>query len=516
MNCMNCGAPLGRSMYCPSCGKNVQQQKKAEHLSNLYYNQGLEKAQIRDLSGAEDLLLRSLKFNKLNIPARNLLGLVYYEMGEAVSALSEWIISKNFQRKDNLASDYIERLQKEANKLDSINLSIKKFNEALRCCREGNEDVAVIQLKKIIQQNHRLIKAHHLLALIYIHQEKYEKARKILKKAIRIDRTNSTTLRYLKEVEEKTGTATNLDSRWTLRERRHAEAEESSAYQVDNEIIIQPPAFRESSAFATLMNVGLGLVIGACVLWFLIVPATTQRINREANEKVVGYSNAQASQAAELAKKEEEIAQSQETVDSANEQIAQAEEKVAAYENLIKASEAYNAGNFDQTVNALETINADLLSVESRELYDTIQNGVKGTLFKRYYSTGTQAYSAEDYPAAIESLKKAVELDGTDYKAKYYLAHAYRLNEQYPEALELLKQLAEENKGTRKGTEAESYVSILEKKVADAGTSAPAEGGEGGNGEGTGADAGEGAAAGNGAPQEEGAAAGNGAPAEGQ
>ena len=264
------------------------------------------------------------------------------------------------------------------------------------------------------------------------------------------------------------------------------------------------------------MNVGLGLVIGACVLWFLIVPATTQRINREANEKVVGYSNAQASQAAELAKKEEEIAQSQETVDSANEQIAQAEEKVAAYENLIKASEAYNAGNFDQTVNALETINADLLSVESRELYDTIQNGVKGTLFKRYYSTGTQAYSAEDYPAAIESLKKAVELDGTDYKAKYYLAHAYRLNEQYPEALELLKQLAEENKGTRKGTEAESYVSMLEKKVADAGTSAPAEGGEGGNGEGTGADAGEGAAAGNGAPQEEGAAAGNGAPAEGQ
>ena len=83
--------------------------------------------------------------------------------------------------------------------------------------------------------------------------------------------------------------------------------------------------------------------------WFLIVPATTQRINREANEKVVGYSNAQASQAAELAKKEEEIAQSQETVDSANEQIAQAEEKVAAYENLIKASEVYNAGNFDQT-----------------------------------------------------------------------------------------------------------------------------------------------------------------------
>ena len=162
--------------------------------------------------------------------------------------------------------------------------------------------------------------------------------------------------------------------------------------------------------------------------------------------------------------------------------------------------------------------------MESRELYDTIQNGVKGTLFKRYYSTGTQAYSAKDYPAAIESLKKAVELDGTDYKAKYYLAHAYRLNEQYPEALELLRQLAEENKGTRKGTEAESYVSMLEKKVAETGTSAPAEGGEdeGGNGTGTGEGAaagngtGEGAAAGNGTPADGGGTTGNGAPEEGQ
>ena len=98
---MNCGAPLGRSMYCPSCGKNVQQQKKAEHLSNLYYNQGLEKAQIRDLSGWEDLLLRSLKFNKLIFPPETFWGLSIMRWGEGVSALSEWIISKNFQKKDN-------------------------------------------------------------------------------------------------------------------------------------------------------------------------------------------------------------------------------------------------------------------------------------------------------------------------------------------------------------------------------------------------------------------------------
>ena len=67
MNCMNCGALLTSSHYCPNCGFHVEVQKKVWQLSNLYYNRGLEKAEIRDLSGAIDLLKRSLKFNKLNI-----------------------------------------------------------------------------------------------------------------------------------------------------------------------------------------------------------------------------------------------------------------------------------------------------------------------------------------------------------------------------------------------------------------------------------------------------------------
>ena len=125
-----------------------------------------------------------------------------------MAALSEWVISKNIMPEGNIASDYIDRLQANANKLDMINQTIKKYNECLACCRRGSEDVAVIQLKKILVQNPKLIKAYHLLALIYLKNESYEKARKILKKAAKIDRTNSTTLRFLREVDEQTGTAT--------------------------------------------------------------------------------------------------------------------------------------------------------------------------------------------------------------------------------------------------------------------------------------------------------------------
>ena len=51
---MNCGAPIGKSDYCTSCGFHVEVQKKIWQLSNTYYNLGLDKAQIRDLSGAID------------------------------------------------------------------------------------------------------------------------------------------------------------------------------------------------------------------------------------------------------------------------------------------------------------------------------------------------------------------------------------------------------------------------------------------------------------------------------
>ena len=93
MKCYNCGAKLGRENICPECGVNVKIYKKIVMASNEYYNDALAKASVRDLSGAIESLKTSLKFNKLNIDARNLLGLIYFEMGEVVEALTEWVIS---------------------------------------------------------------------------------------------------------------------------------------------------------------------------------------------------------------------------------------------------------------------------------------------------------------------------------------------------------------------------------------------------------------------------------------
>ena len=63
--------------------------KKILYQSNYWYNDGLRKAQIRDMSGAITSLRRSLQYNTGNIAARNLLGLVYYGRGEVAEGLVE-------------------------------------------------------------------------------------------------------------------------------------------------------------------------------------------------------------------------------------------------------------------------------------------------------------------------------------------------------------------------------------------------------------------------------------------
>ena len=69
------------------------------------------------------------------------------------------MVSKNLQQQDNLADYYIDQLQNNKNRLDTINQTIRKYNQSVMYCREDNEDMAIIQLKKVISQNPKLVKA---------------------------------------------------------------------------------------------------------------------------------------------------------------------------------------------------------------------------------------------------------------------------------------------------------------------------------------------------------------------
>ena len=282
MRCYNCGCRLSEQDFCTNCGADVTLYKKIMRVSNMYYNEGLEKAGVRDLTGAVTSLRQSLKFNKNNVEARNLLGLVYFEMGEVVAALSEWVISKNLRPQKNIADTYIEMVQSNASRLETINQTIKKYNQALAYCMQDSKDLARIQLKKVLSLNPKFVRAHQLLALLYIDMEQWDKAKRELEKCLKIDAGSTQTLRYLKEVESMLQPDENSKS--PIKRKN----DEAVRYQSDNEIIIQPLNVREqkSAGWHTFLYVAIGLVLGVATMYFLILPSSVAAEREKAQEQV--------------------------------------------------------------------------------------------------------------------------------------------------------------------------------------------------------------------------------------
>ena len=381
MNCMNCGAFLTDMDldYCPNCGYNVLIQKKVDYLSKIFYNQGLEKASIRDLSGAIACLKQSLMYDKRNIRARNLLGLVYFETGEVVSALSEWVISKNLQPTRNLASEYINKLQANPNKLAAINETIKKYNHALMLCREGHEDMAAIQLRKILTQNSKLIKGYHLLALIQMKNGEWNKARRILKKAARIDKTNTTTLRFLREVDEQTGVTTRLEKK-KKGLFRSGTKENPDTDILGSERVAQPTVYREHSKVSVFFILMAGIAAGAVAFLLQAVPAIRQGIYQEANQQIVQYSESLASQGAELTKAQGEAKESGDTVESVTQELTTEQAKSESYQALLQAYTYYQQQNLDEAAVEIQKVHVDVLTDSMKSVYTTIRDatGVAG------------------------------------------------------------------------------------------------------------------------------------------
>ncbi len=439
MKCYNCGCDLSEKDFCTGCGVDVGVYKKIMHISNRYYNDGLEKANVRDLSGAIVSLRQSLKFNKNNIEARNLLGLVYFEMGEVVAALSEWVISKNLRPKKNLADDYIEAIQSNPTRLDTINQTVKKYNLALRYCYQDSKDLAVIQLKKVLSLNPRLVQGHQLLALLYMEAEQWEKAKKELLKCRKIDANNTTTLSYLKKVgimldggDESTGSVVK---------KRRPEPEGAVTYQSGNETIIQPLNMREGRTSSSVINIVIGLVIGLAVAYFLILPARIQseRNQMQSELKIVSEnSDAKSATISGLEQKVEELTTARNDLQNEIDEYTGANGESRKTDILIQTATDYLTNPQDYETIADTLYEVDIEYVENsasdayKQLYFKLMELVGEETADVLYKNGSTAINQSDYTTAIIDLEKAwyfsSNLEAPNPDILYELAQAYQMS----------------------------------------------------------------------------------------
>ena len=355
--CPHCGAQVRKNGYCSECYLPLSMLKKAQNTSNYYYNIGYDRASARDLSGAIESLLQALRYNKRNVPARNLLGLIYYEMGEAVQAMSEWVMSINYQQENNLATKYLKELKKDPARLESVDQLARKFNMAIQYAHSEDYDLSILQLKSALSDNPHFVKGYLLLALLYIGTDNYEKARVTLRRVLKIDKANSLAVHYLREMGDTEENIIemrkqNVDNDGLLDDdyleeivvtedgRAPKKIEKKNLFQEikakkDTSVVRTGQFGQVSLAKYSGLYMLLGLAFGVLLFSFFILPGQKKKLRVENEQLIKTYSE-------ELAGKNSTINSLSAEVDSLTKQIdtlqngaAQVETDLPDYSNVV-------------------------------------------------------------------------------------------------------------------------------------------------------------------------------------
>ena len=444
MECIYCHHQLGNGRFCQVCGRDVTLYRKIVRASNTYYNVGLEKARVRDLSGAAVYLKKSLDLYKKNTNARNLLGLVYFEMGETVDALAEWVISKNLQPVDNLASEYLKKLQSRQSRLNQMNQTLKKFNQALYYARHDSKDLALLQAKKVISMNPRFVKAYQLLGLLYLQKEEYAKAEKTIKTILTIDVNNTVALSYLEELKEIAKNKKNLAKEKNRRQAKKLQERDILEEAVRDEAIV--PTYREGTgSWATVLLLAVGLIVGVLFTYFLILPVKEKALNANFNQGILSYNE-------EIAERDTNITGLEGQIESLNQEKAELQNELSAYTGEGGIINEYNKlldvltlkanGDYIGAMDSISSVDPSLVTNEKfQSVYSSLNSEFNDSGVQNLFDRGKAAYDARDWETAMRYFTKCLEKQPDYPEVIFYMGICHQNLGDWPTAVSYYTQL---------------------------------------------------------------------------
>ena len=442
MICPKCGANMTLTKgTCAKCGYDIEVNRLTRRYSCYFYNRGLERARNRDLSGAAEMLQRALKVSKKNVDARNLLGLVYYELGDPVSAIQEWIISKSYLEENNPASRYLEILHANPAKLDNINLAIRKYNGAVDAIAHDGMDLAMLQLKKAVSLNPNFIRAWQMLALLYMKTGRMDKARECLKRTLEIDAANTVSNGYLRAIRE------------MFRENRRLRITETEPEDDTQE----PTTGRTYSSYLeeqdrfdykSLISILAGIFLGIMVIYFLVIPGVKAGMKEEFKTTQAEYAEQMSQYLADIDSLEKETQSLrnkidiQETeLDANRQELEDLRDKAgginvfnmtAYYLNLRKKGSASKDELFilQKRIHAVseeELKNASAKAIYDRVLEDYPEAVTVTMTSSELYEKGRALFDAQKYVEALEYFTYSYEKSADNEKNMYFLGRASQL-----------------------------------------------------------------------------------------
>ena len=404
MKCPNCVKMNVIDNVCPACGVDAVLFQQTAVISCNLYNKGLAQAKLRDLTGAIALLTKSIEFNKNNIMARNLLGLIYFEVGYIGDAIKHWVISTSQMKENNEASVYIDRLQNNSRQLEQLGDAVKMYNNALEYLRQKADDMAIIQLKKALEINPVFVDAINLLAFCYLIQKDKQKAAALVEKALSLDVNNAVALRYYKELNP----AKIRPEQKKITKMAGAGAPQT-VKAVENR---SRRAFGESFHLTEILSFLIGLIVAFALLYILVMPGAVAASHSELSGLRQSLTEIEVRLAEETSESSETIAAQLlriRQLEQENESLSTQASLRHRVEVIVNAQAHSDAAEFGEAAILLRSL-GDLSDMT--EEFQRVANGLIQEVYPRaaqgFWQEGMTEYNAGRFDEAQRLLDLSV------------------------------------------------------------------------------------------------------------
>lgn len=447
MKCPSCEIITQDTTYCSNCNTDIILYKKVHMMAARLYNKGLEEAQGRCLSGAMDTLSMCIRLQKNHIDARNLLGLIYWEIGEVGQAMKQWVISLSYRKTDNLAGKYLEIIQKQPSQLERYSDTITSYNQSLQYMARGSEDIGLISLRKVIAQSPNYIEAKALLSLYYITNNQAAKAKELLKEILKVNKDHPKATRYWTELK--------LDNQ---EQKEEIEVKKPRQAPIRN---LQPVAPKMAASMIQpkpLTGTILAFVFGAiCMLGvysILIAPSKTSALEEQI--KIIKQNETNLFNELEATRGQQEQALADlkaknDLLEKANQAL---QEEQAIQGQVLVFQDAQVLAQNSQWIEAadkLATVDKNSLEDDLKVQYDTLVQNVYPKAGDRLYKEGYNQYQRKAYPEAQALLEKSYLYAKEEYfsdNALYIIGRSYEAQGNMEKAQQYYQSVIENHPGT--------------------------------------------------------------------
>jgi len=441
--CPYCGEQVDDKNRCNRCKRDLSWVRKIYEKSNRYYVKGYYEAKASNLEAARTYLQKAIDLNKYDIMARNLLGLVYFEMDKMGSALKEWVISASLVKDNNIAKEYIQRIQDVPNRLSIYQDSIALYNKALTYLKQNNDDMAIIRLKKAVSLNPNLIEARNLLALCHIKEKKFYKASEQIKSVLLIDKSNLKALSYLHELSfEEEGKAQPYELEYIPK-------------QSKNNYVKPSRIINRGHILATYIGY---FIIGAFCMFIvqasLILPNKTKTYEtqivelKDSETKTNGLLETLREQSgADISKLEEE----NQKLTQEKKDMELTTSKMAQKEKITQITSLKNSGEWTKAAEVLYNVAPSLLDEEAKTLYSELKGEVYPRATAILSSEGYQELNRGEFVEAKSKLEKSILYEPSALllrRSLYYLGLTEKGQENIEKAKYYFNTVIEEHAGT--------------------------------------------------------------------